>query len=204
MLSSWKGHCRIEFQLYHFITCFISDLWLHNKYIRAHQHQQCKKILFKISRYHTRSCTLMVSYNGEWNLLSKLSWYPDITPNCVPFQDIPKPQFWRCIPRTDADWNVENRCSTTRCVLCVHHPWIADHDDNYDHHHNNAGDHDDDLWFAQVVYYSLIIVLKTRNEHTKYKKFNGNVDIFIALCVSSQSMDILNEKTFPFWKLLSQ
>ena len=62
----------------------------------------------------------MVSYNGEWNLLSKLSWYPDITPNCVPFQDIPKPQFWRCIPRTDADWNVENRCSTTRCVLCVH------------------------------------------------------------------------------------
>ena len=60
------------------------------------------------------------------------------------------------------------------------------------------------LMMTMMMIHDLHRWYKTRNEHTKCKKLDGNVDIFIALCLSSQSMDILNEKTFPFWKLLSQ
>ena len=40
-----EGHCRVLFQLYRFITCLISYLWIHNNHIGPQQHHHQKKII---------------------------------------------------------------------------------------------------------------------------------------------------------------
>ena len=141
----------------------------------------------------------MVSYNGEWNLLSKLSWYPDITPN------------WTGVFLSKISRN-PNSGSVSHALMQIG-MWKTDVPPPgvysvYITHESLI------MMTIMIIIITMLVTMmmiydlhrwyKTRNEHTKYKKFNGNVDIFIALCLSSQSMDILNEKTFPFWKLLSQ
>ena len=66
-----EGHCRVLFQLYRFITCLISYLWIHNNHIGPQQHHheknhfrtkyicfpgtcQCKKMSVSLISYWTK------------------------------------------------------------------------------------------------------------------------------------------------------